>query len=83
MKSKPYPASPEYKPGTWRFWDSGPRGKTAAFVCPICGTLAMLIDHEIAPDGTVTPSVVCPTEGCDFHEFVRLEGWEVNVPLGD
>lgn len=31
--------------------------------------------HQIAPDGTVSPSVVCPHDGCDFHEFVRLENW--------
>ena len=31
--------------------------------------------HAIADDGTVTPSLVCPEDGCDFHEFVKLEGW--------
>ncbi len=73
-----YPQSPEFKRGTWRPWDFGPQGKTAAFICPKCGNLAMLIDHKIAPDGTVTPSVVCPHEGCTFHEFIRLEGWEAS-----
>lgn len=31
--------------------------------------------HSIAPDGTLRPSYVCPVTGCDFHAFVRLEGW--------
>lgn len=31
--------------------------------------------HTIAADGTVTPSTVCPEEGCTFHEWVILDGW--------
>lgn len=31
--------------------------------------------HRIAPDGTLSPSYVCPVKGCDFHEFVRFVGW--------
>lgn len=31
--------------------------------------------HTIATDGEVSPSVVCPITGCDYHEFVRLVGW--------
>lgn len=31
--------------------------------------------HSIAPDGSVTPSVVCPARECSFHAFVRLAGW--------
>lgn len=34
-----------------------------------------LLDHEIADDGTVSPSVVCPWDGCGFHEFIRLLDW--------
>ena len=33
------------------------------------------LDHEIAADGTVSPSVVCQRGGCSYHEFIRLEGW--------
>lgn len=54
-------------------------GKSASFVCSN-GHDGTLLDHEIASDGTVTPSVVCngiPNgEGCSFHEMVKLEGWE-------
>jgi hypothetical protein len=42
--------------------------------CPKCCLIAML-DHDVAPDGTVTPSVECAKEGCSFHENVRLLGW--------
>ncbi len=31
--------------------------------------------HTIAEDGTVTPSVVCPYDGCDFHKMVQLTDW--------
>lgn len=31
--------------------------------------------HTILEDGTVTPSAVCTEPGCDFHEWVKLEGY--------
>jgi hypothetical protein len=40
------------------------------------GHRALLSTHQIAADGTVTPSAVCPYEGCNFHEWIRLAGWE-------
>ena len=39
---------------------------------------SMLNDHEIADDGTVTPSVVCPDSECGFHEMIVLEDWNKN-----
>lgn len=42
------------------------------------GHIGSLDDHEIASDGTVSPSVVCQREGCNFHEFIKLEGWNQN-----
>lgn len=35
--------------------------------------------HVVAADGAVSPSCVCPGEAkpCDFHEHVRLDGWDV------
>jgi hypothetical protein len=60
--------------GEWRLLKA--RGKLSAMVrCPKCGLEASLLDHEIAADGTVTPSMQCPKDGCDFHETVLLEGW--------
>ena len=49
-------------------------GKPGVDVMCAKGHLAVL-DHEIASDGTVTPAMACPEDGCDFHEFVKLEGW--------
>ena len=59
--------------GTW-----SPRvvaGKrTAQLSCPNCGDSGSLCTHEIAADGTVTPSVMC--NACDYHESgLKLEGW--------
>ena len=50
------------------------RRTTANVVCSV-GHAGLITDHEIAADGTVTPSVVCTQGGCVFHEFVRLVGW--------
>jgi len=34
------------------------------------------LDHEVALDsGTVSPSIDCAVDGCDYHENVTLEGW--------
>lgn len=50
--------------------------RTALMSCPECGKICSLSQHIIQPDGTVTPSVVCPREGCTFHDYVKLEGWK-------
>ena len=28
-----------------------------------------ILDHEIESNGEVSPSVVCPEDGCDFHKW--------------
>jgi len=43
--------------------------------CPICGCHAAL-DHDVADDGTVTPSLVCPQDDCSFHDWGILEDWD-------
>ncbi len=48
--------------------------RTALVKCPR-GHIASLSEHTIAADGTVSPSLVCPRWGCDFHENVVLLGW--------
>ncbi len=67
----------DHTPGTWKGLKT-PEGRKASFTCPKCGQLGSLSDHDIAPDGTVTPSVVCPHEGCTFHENIKLEGWQAS-----
>lgn len=54
------------------------RGTTpwsAILCCPGCGNHVNVDDHEIAETGEVNPSLGCPSEDCDWHEYVRLEGW--------
>lgn len=43
------------------------------FTCR-CGSSGPLSDHEIAADGTVTPSLY-DENGCGFHEMIVLEGY--------
>lgn len=50
-------------------------GKTVILKCPKCEASDRL-NHTIEKDGTVNPSVVCVNGTCNFHEFVKLEGWE-------
>ena len=35
-----------------------------------------IINHVILKDGSVSPSVVCPVKGCNFHENIKLEEYE-------
>ncbi len=64
-------------PGTWRRVAEAARAVWVALVCcPQCGVECSLRGtHAVEADGTVRPSLVCPTEGCSFHEHVRLDGW--------
>lgn len=74
---KPYPQNNDYAPGTWKGLkqDATHKGiRAATFTCPN-GHTCTLLDHNIAADGVVSPSVVCPYEHCDFHEYIQLEGW--------
>jgi hypothetical protein len=57
------------RPGSWQLW----KGQVW-FTCPLCGTHGQL-DHEVLADGTLDASVECPSDGCGFHEWIRLEGW--------
>lgn len=59
-------------------WKGGrfPSGRTAIISCPKCGFSASLRDHSIDDNGDVNPSLVCPGEGCGFHEWITLAGWE-------
>jgi hypothetical protein len=41
-----------------------------------CGKIIRMLGHEIAADGTVSPSVWHDVPGCGWHVFARLEGWE-------
>ncbi len=50
--------------------------RTATVSCPECGRACSLSQHEIDAEGNVSPSVVCPYDDCDWHVWIRLEGWK-------
>ncbi len=66
----------EQAAGTWWLWMPHSEGLSSrvCIKCPKCGRIGML-DHDVADDGTVSPSLDCPSEGCAFHEHVKLRGW--------
>lgn len=65
--------------GSWFPVTKSSGRRSAIIVCPGCGR-AQSLDHEIAVDGTVTPSLQCAFDSCAFHEWVRLDGWEPGTP---
>lgn len=72
------------RPLTWdyavRFRNKEPYLRDLALVTCGMGHTTRLVStvHQVAPDGTVTPSYVCTVTGCTFHEWVRLAGWDPN-----
>ena len=50
--------------------------------CPY-GHRAILSRHDIAADGAVKPSIVCPEEACTWHVWGLLEGWNRPARAGD
>ena len=60
---------------TWGVYIA-PNGQKTAITRCSNGHIGSLLDHTIASDGLVTPSVVCQHEGCNYHEYIKLEGWE-------
>jgi len=73
------PQQPPIPQPSWNYIWGWEKRWTANFTCPN-GHAGYLGDHTIAPDGTVSPSVVCPVEGCGFHDFIRLAGWDFGKP---
>ena len=63
-------------PGTWHGARKGDGTLSASVCCPKCKRIATLSDHEIKVGGIVVPSVVCPRDGCDWHVFGQLKGWD-------
>lgn len=41
-----------------------------------------ILDHDITTDGEVSPSVVCPENGCSFHEWVVLDAYDKSTGEG-
>ena len=72
-----FPENKHLPPGTWTKVILDDK-VTAKIACPNCGYKAFL-DHDIAEDGTVNPSVVCPFNGCSFHQWIILEGWHESI----
>lgn len=64
-------------PGTW-FPVTLPDGRRSAMLnCPGCPCTGSLSNHEVAVDGTVSPSVLLTCQHGTFHDFIRLENWEL------
>lgn len=49
------------------------KDKTIIYMeCPRCEQSIGLQNHKIDDHGRVAPSVVCPTQDCNFHEWIKL-----------
>ena len=53
-----------------KWWKFGGR---IYVTCPGPGE-GLPLDHDIASDGRVSPSLDCPL--CEYHEFVELADWD-------
>lgn len=84
MRTIPKGTNGQSTPGYWCIVEDDPEWRYITFSCPDCGGLGNIGNlsqakfgsgHKVAPDGTVTPSVVCPYDECGFHDHVRLADW--------
>lgn len=41
-----------------------------------CGKIIRLLDHQVAQDGRITPSIWHDIPDCGWHVYGRLDGWE-------
>jgi len=73
MEYKLYPYDEALHNGTWCKYEHD--GIYTIMFKDIYGHIGSLTDHQIREDGTVSPSVVCPKDGCTFHEYIKLENW--------
>jgi len=65
---------PEEAVGVWKGARADLR-RTATLSCPECGKRISLSQHDIHPNGLVSPSLRCPLKPCTFHQFISLENW--------
>ncbi len=65
----------EPKPLEWRPVTRSNGPLTATVTCSNNHD-GLIGEHDIAGDGTVTPSVECTVDECGWHEHIKLEGWE-------
>ena len=79
MADVPKQSGNEREPGTWGIGGTDGQRTWACFTCPKCEERYAVgyRRHAIAEDGTVSPSFVCVTPGCTFHEYIRLVGWNL------
>jgi len=73
----------DIQPGHWGIFRNDDYG-CVVMRCPICLALETVSArvHEIAPNGTCSPSFVCwrvAKGGCTFHVMARLIGWEASI----
>lgn len=73
---------PEVWSGHWLDWrKEDPPRPSVSLRCDN-GHIAMLApQHRVHDDGTVWPSVGCSHEGCGWHVWATLEGWEAHESL--
>lgn len=63
------------EPATWSIVrDSKTGDEYVTIACGGCGELTHL-KHGITAAGIVSPSIVCPRDGCDWHVWGKLEDW--------
>lgn len=74
MASYKAPRAKEYPAKRGEYFRGTADQVALQFCCPLCLSTFGMGAHQILPDGTVTPSVVCPNK-CGFHTNVTFLDW--------
>lgn len=60
----------------WKM-SANPESRIKATVwCPDCGLRIGIVGHGIDVNGVLSPSLVCPHDGCGFHRHVQLKDYK-------
>ena len=70
--SKPF----EEPPLSWKPVYSHDEGKIFPLFTCSNGHTGLLKEWEVTEEGIVSPSVDCTEDNCDFHDHIKLLGWE-------
>lgn len=64
------------EPLTWHLEHGNVPGTMLPVMVCDQGHESTIRTHSVGAGGIVRPSSVCPVDGCGFHQWVKLEGWD-------
>lgn len=70
----------DMEPQTWAPvirapWLGGVNRVLAVVCCPYGHQGLIQPPHQVSDEGVVSPSCICPDDGCPWHDYLTLDDW--------